>query len=330
MKGQLLPRTPGLPDVGAKKETEPGSRMDLLFIPHSRNQIIKAGTIHDKREINRRAQKNAFIKRKQARQDEAVRKAEAAPFRLFGDLRHPEPQHGSQTPSQEPEGVERPSGTTAVGSLHYYHAPSVTTYLDTGRVDPFDTGKIPMTPQMQSVFMWYFNVILPVVEPTQVERDDYSRWAVPLFGQKPALLYALLTCMAHDIEQSTVAGFGPPTRRNMTSERLQYKVKAIEALNESLADPTAAAEPSTLLAVHFLLWQEVGTSPSMAFAYCPIATASDTLLQIFAGDECVHLDGVQRLLEWRGGFHGLQRKALEGVMLYVYHFFFRLDLTALF
>lgn len=78
----------------------------------------------------------------------------------------------------------------------------------------------------------------------------------------------------------------------MTSERLQYKVKAIEALNESLADPTAAAEPSTLLAVHFLLWQE-----------------------IFAGDECVHLDGVQRLLEWRGGFHGLQRKALEGVML---------------
>jgi hypothetical protein len=136
----------------------------------------------------------------------------------------------------------------------------VTTYLDSGRVDPFDTGKIPMTLQMQSVFMWYFNVILPVVEPTQVERDDYSRWAVPLFGQEPALLFALLTCMAHDMEQSTVAGFGPPTRRNMTSERLQYKVKAIEALNESLADPEAAVKPSTLLAVHFLLWQEVCTS----------------------------------------------------------------------
>ena len=114
-----------------------------------------------------------------------------------------------------------------------------------------------MNPEMQSIFKWYFSVILPVVEPTQSERDDYSRWAVPLFSSEPALLYSLLTCMAHDMEQASVVGFGPPARRNMTTERLHYRVKAIEALNECLADPKLAVKPSTLLAVHFLLWQEV-------------------------------------------------------------------------
>lgn len=37
--------------------------------------------------------------------------------------------------------------------------------------------------------------------------------------------------------------------------------------------------------------------------------------QIFAGDECVHLDGVKRLLELRGGFDGVQRKAIEAIMV---------------
>ena len=76
--------------------------------------------------------------------------------------------------------------------------------------------------------------------------------------------------------------------------RVQYKVLAIQALNKSLADQNTAMEASTLIAVHFLLWQEMITD-----------------------EDCVHIDGVKRLLELRGGFKGIQRKAIEAIMMLV-------------
>jgi hypothetical protein len=253
-------------------EPKPIDKMNLLFISHSSTPRDKL----DKREIARRAQKNASIRRKHARQLEAARKPK--PARLFGDFRHrdeliadkiiidddtptttPIPTPDTSTDSETKAEHWHPSTAVAtsvdLGSTD--RALSVRTYLDTSKADPFQTGLIPMNNQMHTVFMWYFNVILPVVEPMPSEREDYSRWAVPLLSTEPALMYALLACMAHDMEQATVVGFGPPTRRNMTSERLHYRVKAVQELNACLADPEAALKPSTLLAVHFLLWQEV-------------------------------------------------------------------------
>ena len=230
----------------------PNDHMNLLFITHS-------GTteIHDRREIARRAQQNASIKRKHARQLEASRKPKTK--RLFGDFQLRDEEDNSEPASNTTQWPQLTNVTTGVGPHQDERAISVRTYLDTNKADPFNTGNVPMNQEMHSVFMWYFNVILPVVEPTQSEREDYSQWAVPLLSTEPALLFSLLACMAHDIEEKTVVGFGPPARRNMTAERLHYRIRAVQELNEALADPKAALKPSTLLAVHFLLWQEVGS-----------------------------------------------------------------------
>lgn len=37
---------------------------------------------------------------------------------------------------------------------------------------------------------------------------------------------------------------------------------------------------------------------------------------MFTDEDCVHIDGVKRLLELRGGFNGIQRKAIEAIMVY--------------
>jgi hypothetical protein len=261
--------------VITKVESKPIDKMNLLFISHSTAPKDKL----DKREIARRAQKNASIRRKHARQLEAARKPK--PPRLFGDFRHrdeliatkiiidedsptatPIPTPDTNTDSETKSEHWQPSTAVATGVdiASTDRALSVRTYLDTSAADPFQTGLIPMNNEMHSVFMWYFNVILPVVEPMPSEREDYSRWAVPLLSTEPALMYSLLACMAHDMEQATVVGFGPPTRRNMTAERLHYRVRAVQELNAALADKKAALKPSTLLAVHFLLWQEVSCS----------------------------------------------------------------------
>lgn len=36
---------------------------------------------------------------------------------------------------------------------------------------------------------------------------------------------------------------------------------------------------------------------------------------MFTDEDCIHIDGVKRLLEIRGGFKGIQRKAIEAIMM---------------
>lgn len=275
------------------KSTDSG-QMNLLFITQTTKTIANFKTVedHDSREINRRAQQNAYIKRKALRtsRPSSMRPRDLRPKKEHhDDLDHvQEKVEDVEPPSEWPE---RTTLTTTVDKSQDYLAPSVRAYLNSYRMDPFSTSKVEMTPQMETVFMYYFTTIMPVVEPVQAEREEYHQWLVPLAVTEPALMYAIVGCMAHDIEQASTIGFGPPSRRSMTNQRVAYRIRAIQALNERLSDPHQALEPSTLMAVHFLLWQE-----------------------IFAGDECIHLDGVARLLKLRGGFDGVQRKAIEAVI----------------
>ncbi|KIW11830.1 hypothetical protein PV08_09103 [Exophiala spinifera] len=176
-------------------------------------------------------------------------------------------------------------------------SPGMNLSLEPHRLDPFQTTSVCLTPQMEPIFMYYFNTIMPVVEPVLGERNEYQQWLFPFAMSEPALLYAILSCMAHDIEQASGPGFGFPTRRSLYTERSQYKLRATRSLNECLADPIRAVKSSTLMAVHFLLWDE-----------------------IFAGGELVQLEGVQQLLNLRGGFTGIQRKAVEAITVYVKKF----------
>lgn len=236
-------------------EIKESPQMNLLWIPHASNSTQHDVT-PDHREINRRAQQNAFMKRRQARHKEPPRKIRS----------NVTVQSGGATPLSEPtpEPMYSPqpwpqsaSLTTTISPSQDYQAPSIRTYLDSLRIDPFQSGKVQMIPQMESTFMYYFTTIMPAVEPVQSEREEYNSWLVPLTATEPALMYALVGCMAYDIEQVSVVGFGPNSRRNLTQERVHYRIKAIQALNEALADPKKAESPSTLIAVHFLLWQEV-------------------------------------------------------------------------
>lgn len=175
---------------------------------------------------------------------------------MFGGFSH----WGDDTPEQLPPALPWPESsnlTTTISPSSDYTVPSIRSYLDSSRVDPLRSGKVNMSPQMESVFMYYFTVIMPAVEPVLAEREGYNKWLVPLSLEEPALLYSLIGCMAYDIEQASVTGFGPSSRRNMLTERVQYRISAIQALNECLADPKTARKPSTLMAAHFLLWQDV-------------------------------------------------------------------------
>jgi hypothetical protein len=241
-----------------QSSSAPGDRMDLLFITHSGTSPGKS----DRQHINRRVQKNAFIKRKQARQQANDSRRHVAPHRLFGDFTRRESTANSSPSSSSLRWTSAlptmASAPVTVEAAHFLRAKAgVGTMLESSRLGQIRPGKISLTSEMQNILNWYFQVVLPAVEPTQSEQDDYIKWTLPQLNDEPVLLYSLLTCMAHDIEQASVGGFGPPTRRSMATERLHYRVEAIKALNEALSNPTESAMPATLFAVHFLLWQEV-------------------------------------------------------------------------
>jgi len=164
---------------------------------------------------------------------------------------------------QTTDEVEAQSQVTALTMNTQFTLPSqrINMQMDSHRLDPFQTSVVLMTPQMEPVFMYYFNTIMPVVEPALKERDEYQQWLFPLAMSEAALLYALVGCMAHDIEQVSATGSGISTRRPMYVERSQYKLRATRALNDCLSDPSQAVKPSTMMAVHFLLWQEVCHTP---------------------------------------------------------------------
>jgi hypothetical protein len=220
--------------------TNTSDDVEVFFVASSASEASK-------KEKASRAQRNAFIKRKQAR------------LRSNSQAQAARRQDDGSTKSHDLKVNERPQ-TSEPEQDHRNAMVATRTCLDTNRLDPFHQSKVEITPEMQSLFTWYFSVVLPVVEPTQLEQEDYSRWTIPMLYAEPALLFSLLACMAHDVEQATVSGFGPPSRRNMTAERLHYKYQATRGINEALADSHAALKPSTLLAVHYLLWQEVSWS----------------------------------------------------------------------
>ena len=45
---------------------------------------------------------------------------------------------------------------------------------------------------MESVLRHYLMVLLPVIEPTASEREDYTQWMLPLANSEPLLMYSLM------------------------------------------------------------------------------------------------------------------------------------------
>lgn len=168
-------------------------------------------------------------------------------------------QHDGQPATSGPY-LEQPQPSASTISLRpIYHLPpiNVPPQIDSHRLDPFQTGVVRMTADMEPVFMYYLSTIMPVVEPAPQERAEYQQWLVPLAMSDPALLYALLRCMTLDIEQASMTSLGTSRRKATYPAESQYKAHGTRALNQSLANPVQAARASTMMAVHFWLWQEV-------------------------------------------------------------------------
>lgn len=229
--------------------------MNLLFIVRSGNSSVK--TEEDRRQINRRAQQNAHLKKQQARQRKLLTTVPTKQLTRIVARREAEAAEEETTSKSKLTALALTKPTENTDDIH---ATSLQNVLDSRSLDPFSSGKVPITPHMESIFMHYANVLLPVIEPIQAERDEFHQWLVPMTLTEPALLYALTACFAYDIEMGSAYGFGPTARKSWTTERVMYRIKAIQALNECLADETNAMKPSTLLAVHYLLWHEVRSS----------------------------------------------------------------------
>lgn len=242
-----VPSSEGLPDT----HTAGDQSMDLLFIVKSTASSNQFATVNEKREIKRHAQVNASIRRKQEKQ----RKLQPAGGRLFKAFVRRDDLHISPQPRERalPAGASESSSPSQI-------VPSVRTHLDTAKIDPFNNGTTPMTPHMERVLSHYLTVLLPVIEPTMSERDDYTRWMLPLAAREPVLLYSLMFCMSRDLDLAFDDGFGRSRKQISAVENAKYGNNALAALQECLKSPETALRPSTIFAVHFLLWQEVCVS----------------------------------------------------------------------
>lgn len=238
-----------LPDALAPSDQS----MDLLFIIKSTASTTQSATVKEKRDIKRHAQANASIKRKQERQ----RKLQPAGGRLFKPFTRPDEHHALPQLRQQALSLKTAFTGTSESLLSSQMIPNVRSYLDSAKIDPFNNSTTPMTPHMERVLNHYLSVLLPVIEPTMSERDDYTRWMLPLAAREPVLLYSLIFCMSRDLDLAFDDGFGRSRRQALTLESAKYKTNAFTALQECLNSTETALRPSTILAVHFLLWQEV-------------------------------------------------------------------------
>lgn len=249
---QTIATTP--PSVEAADQNASENPMSLHFITRSDQPEGVQEETQDLRQTKRRAHQITMVNRKQARQRGS----------LAGSKRtRPRPSHDSLVSKRDSSSLEvlekqlspGASLATMVGPTPGYGAPSVGTSLGHSTWDPFHTGKVTITPHMESVLLHYFTVILPAVEPMRAESEEFKSWAIPITNAKPAMLYAILGCMGQDMEQSSSSlALRSPLRSNLVAE---YRLKALQFINECLADSQMAMDPSTLTAIHFLLWQEV-------------------------------------------------------------------------
>lgn len=237
--------------AGAADKNTSEDPMSLRFITDAdRPESVQEET-QDLRQVKRGARQINTINRR-ARQ----RASRVGPRSTL-----PRPSHDSFVSKRDGSSLQvfekqlRPevSSTTMIGPTLGYGAASVGTSLGHSLWDPFHTGKVSITPHMERVLSHYFTVILPAVEPMRAESEEFKSWAIPLINAKPAMLYAILGSLGQDMEESSLPALRSPLRSNIVAE---YRLRALQIINECLADTQMAMDPSTLTAIHYLLWQE--------------------------------------------------------------------------
>lgn len=240
------------PSAGSANKNASEDPMSLRFITDIDQPEPVEEETQDLRHHKHGARQITMFNRKQARQKGSRVGPRSTRPRLAHDS-FVSKRDGSNLDVFEQQLLPGFSPTMMVGPTLDYGAPSVGTSPGHNLWDPFHTGKVTITPHMERVLSHYFTVILPAVEPMRAESEEFKSWAVPLVHAKPAMLYAILGSMGQDMEQSSSLALRSPLRSNIVAE---YRLRALEIINECLADTQMAMDPSTLTAIHYLLWQE--------------------------------------------------------------------------
>ncbi|KAH0848923.1 hypothetical protein FOPE_03018 [Fonsecaea pedrosoi] len=181
--------------------------------------------------------------------------------------------------------------------------PSITSSLNNTLLDPFNLSSVHITPSMNAVLRHFSEVMIPSVFPTRHQAEIQSRWAFQNAAQEPLVLYSLLAIAS--AERSSRLGqlrsgsiettFTEADLENRSvPDFVSYKVNAVRIANETMKSMEKATQASTIFAMMCLLSIEVITGNSK---------------EIFA-----HVSGLQKLIAWRGGYHGIPPHATELIL----------------
>ncbi|KIX96204.1 uncharacterized protein Z520_07982 [Fonsecaea multimorphosa CBS 102226] len=181
--------------------------------------------------------------------------------------------------------------------------PSPNSSLNNTLLDPFNISSVHITPSMNAALRHFSDVMIPGVFPTRHQAEIQTRWAFQNAAQDPLVLYSLLAIAS--AERSSRLGelrsgsiettFTEADLENRTvPDFVSYKVNAVRLANESMKSMDKATQASTIFAMMCLLSIEVITGNQK---------------EIFA-----HVTGLQKLIAWRGGYHGIPPHATELIL----------------
>ncbi|KAK6369362.1 hypothetical protein LTS17_009705 [Exophiala oligosperma] len=182
------------------------------------------------------------------------------------------------------------------------HGPPISA-LRNSVLDPFSPSSIAITPAMDAVLRHFSDVMIPAVFPTRQQGDIQTRWAFEKASEEPLVLYSLLAISSAERGARLGQLRSGSQETTFTEEDLQnrlvpdfvsYKVNAVKLANETMESMETAAKASTIFAMMCLLSIEVITGNQK---------------EIFA-----HVSGLQKLIAWRGGYHGIPPHATELIL----------------
>lgn len=164
--------------------------------------------------------------------------------------------------------------------------------------------------------------MIPGVFPTRQQAENQIRWSFQIAAAEPVVLYAILAISAAERTARLGELRGGSLETTFTEEDLRnrkvpdfvsYKVNAIKYANENMKAMETAAKVSTIFALMCLLSIEVqrtDCNKKRLLTSRQVITGNDR--EVFA-----HISGLQKVIAWRGGYHGLPQHVTELILSYV-------------
>lgn len=180
--------------------------------------------------------------------------------------------------------------------------------LGAGVIDPFGTGSVSLTMNMNGVMRHFLEVIIPSLYPIQSKAKIQCDWTVQLVLAEPQVLFAVLAISAADLQartghleigaEETAAYSEEDLLHKRVPSFVEYKVKAIKAFNEDTAVADRASDIPAIAVVMSIIFLEAMTGNQKEVRK--------------------YTHGLQQMLNFRGGFKGLPDMIVSSAMQNAY------------